>query len=78
MKHGYCKYLDHITLEQMKYYVVHVNREFKQQRQHRRRKHHLKIINIRERATIFDFYFFLASFVADNARCKWTGRSSLK
>ena len=24
VKHGYCKYLDHITLVQMKYYVVHV------------------------------------------------------
>ena len=53
MKHGYCKYLDHITLVQMKYYVVHVKWSISSNDSHgRRRKHHLKI-KILEMATMF-------------------------
>ena len=46
LNHVSCKYLNHTTLVQMKLYVVHVNREFKQQRRQRRRKRHLKVIKI--------------------------------
>ena len=63
MKHGFCKYLDHITLVQMKYYVVHVNREFKQQRQQRSAtKTSLQNKDLGNGNYISDYYFFLASF----------------
>ena len=39
------------------------------------RKRHSKI-NIWEMVTICDYCFFLASFIVDRARCKWTGRSA--
>ena len=39
-------------------------------------KRHLKI-HIWEVVTICDNCFFLASFIGDRARCKWTGRSAV-
>ena len=41
------------------------------------RKRHSKI-NIWEMVTICDYCFFLASFIVDRARCKWTGGSAVE
>ena len=44
----------------------------------RQRKRHLKI-NIWEMMTIIcDYFFFLASFIVDRARSKWTGRNTVE
>ena len=49
----------------------------KQQRRQQQRKRDLEI-NIWEMVTILWYCFFLASFIVDTARCKWTGGSAVE